>query len=69
MPTIGAQVIPARLADLRRLLGQLSAADLGALDESLGGWLARPLGREALAAAVLPTTGSTSACSTSSRPA
>jgi len=69
MPTIGAQVIPAWLADLRRLLGQLGAADLGALDESLGGWLARSLGREALAAAVLPTTGSISACSTSSRPA
>jgi ribosomal protein S18 acetylase RimI-like enzyme len=69
MPTIGAQVIPARLADLRRLLGQLSAADLGALDESLGGWLARPLGREALAAAVLPTAGSTYICMFNLEPA
>jgi len=69
MPTIGAQVIPARLADLRQVLKQISAADLGALDESLGGWLARPLGREALAAAVLPTAGSTYICMFNLEPA
>jgi len=69
MPTIGAQVIPARLADLRQVLRQLSAADLGALDESLAGWLARPLGREALAAAVLPAAGSAYVCMLNLEPA
>ncbi len=69
MPTIGAQVIPARLADLRQVLKQLSAADLGALDESLASWLARPLGREVLAAAVLPAAGSVYVCMFNLEPA
>jgi GNAT superfamily N-acetyltransferase len=62
MPTLGAQVVPAKLLELRRLLQDLDAADLGVLDESLGEWMNRPLGREALATVVLPAAGSTYVC-------
>lgn len=56
--TTGAHLEPARLGDLRRLLGELEADDLGALDPGLGDWLRRPFGREALASVVLPASGS-----------
>lgn len=62
MATLGAQVIPSRIIDLRRLLAELSAEDLGMLDETLGEWMNRPLGREALASVVLPAAGSTFLC-------
>jgi GNAT superfamily N-acetyltransferase len=57
-PTTGAHLEPARLGDLRRLLGELEPDDLGALDPGLGDWLRRPFGREALASVVLPASGS-----------
>jgi RimJ/RimL family protein N-acetyltransferase len=50
--------MPARLTDLRRLLGDLNADDLDALDPGFGDWMRRPLGRETLASVVLPTSGS-----------
>lgn len=62
MATLGAQVVPSRIIDLRRLLAELSADDLGMLDESLGEWMNRLLGREALASVVLPTAGSAFLC-------
>lgn len=46
------------MSELRRLLGELEPDDLGALDPTLGDWLRRPLGREALASVVLPASGS-----------
>lgn len=58
MPTLGAQVVPAKTLETLRLLQDLSAEDVGALDETLGEWMSRPLGREALASVVLPTNGS-----------
>ena len=54
----GVQMYPAGLGDLRKVLRNLTAADIGALDSTLGGWLERPLGREALAGVVLPASGS-----------
>ncbi|PJF48731.1 MAG: hypothetical protein CUN48_01930 [Candidatus Thermofonsia Clade 3 bacterium] len=69
MPTIGAQVVPARIMELRHLLTQLDADDVGALDESLGQWMRRPLGREALAGMVLPVSGSTYMCMLNFEPA
>ncbi len=57
-PLPGAQLIPARLTDLRRVLNDLSAGDLAALDPGFGDWMRRPLGRETLASVVLPTSGS-----------
>lgn len=68
MPTLGAQVVPARLGELRSVLATLSPADIGALDESLSGWLSRPLGREALAA-YLVALNSTYVCLMSYEPA
>ncbi|MCS6774290.1 MAG: GNAT family N-acetyltransferase [Anaerolineae bacterium] len=68
MPTLGAQVVPARLGELRSVLATLSPAEIGALDESLSGWLSRPLGREALAAYLL-TLNSTYLCLMSYEPA
>jgi GNAT superfamily N-acetyltransferase len=58
MATSGAQVVPAKVLETLRLLQDTTAADLGVLDESLGDWMTRPLGREALASVVLPTNGS-----------
>jgi ribosomal protein S18 acetylase RimI-like enzyme len=54
----GAQLTPAKLGDLRRLLGTLTADDIGALDASFADWLRRPLGRDALAGVVIPAAGS-----------
>ena len=54
----GIQVVPAKPLELHRILGQLSPADLNQLDPLLGNWMRRFLGRQALAALVLPTTGS-----------
>jgi GNAT superfamily N-acetyltransferase len=62
MATLGAQIVPSRIIELRRLLADLSTDDLGMLDESLGGWMNRPLGREALASVVLPAAGSSFLC-------
>ncbi len=62
MATLGAQIVPSRIIELRRLLAELSADDLGMLDESLGEWMNRPLGREALASVVLPAAGSSFLC-------
>lgn len=58
----GTQVMPARAGDLARLLADLTAQDLSALDPSLGEWVNRPLGREMLARTVLPTAGSAFVC-------
>jgi ribosomal protein S18 acetylase RimI-like enzyme len=58
IPVPGAQLIAARLQDVRRVLADLSAEDLSALDADLGEWIDRPLGREALATVVLPAAGS-----------
>lgn len=58
MPTSGAQIVPAKVLETLRLLQDLNASDLGMLDETLGEWMHRPLGREALASVVLPTNGS-----------
>jgi GNAT superfamily N-acetyltransferase len=69
MPTLGAQVVPARLLELRRLLQDLEAEDLSALDASFGGWMSRPLGREALASVVLPAAGSLYLCLLNFEPA
>lgn len=69
MPTLGSQVVPAKVLELRRVLAQLDAADIGALDESLGEWMNRPLGREALAGVVFPTAGSTYVCMLNFEPA
>ena len=54
----GIQVVPAKPLELHRILGQLSPADLDQLDPLLGDWMRRFLGRQALAALVLPTSGS-----------
>ncbi|MCW1969064.1 MAG: GNAT family N-acetyltransferase [Anaerolineae bacterium] len=54
----GIQVVPAKPLELHRILGQLSASDLDQLDPLLGDWMRRFLGRQALAALVLPTSGS-----------
>ena len=62
MPTIGAQVVPARMVELRRLIRQFDAADLVALDESLSGWLSRPLIRETVAGVALSIAGSVYLC-------
>ncbi len=58
MPTLGAQIVPAKVLETLRLLQDLNASDMGMLDETLGEWMNRPLGREALASMVLPTNGS-----------
>ena len=54
----GAHLITANAPELRRLLRELEPEDLEALDPDLGVWMRRPLGREALAVAVLPALGS-----------
>ncbi|BCX03952.1 MAG: hypothetical protein KatS3mg053_1890 [Candidatus Roseilinea sp.] len=69
MPTLGSQVVPAKMLELRRLLAQLDAGDVGALDASLGEWMDRPLGREALAGVVFPVAGSTYLCMLNFEPA
>lgn len=66
---IGAQIVPGRPAELRRLLDGVDADALGALDPSLGEWINRPLGRELLATTILPTAGSTYVCLYSLEPA
>jgi GNAT superfamily N-acetyltransferase len=57
--TVGAQLVPAKFSETLRLLQALHTEDLLPLDEELGAWMNRPLGREALAGVVLPTSGST----------
>lgn len=57
------------MLELRRLLAQLDAGDVSALDESLGEWMHRPLGREALASVVFPVAGSTYLCMLNFEPA
>jgi GNAT superfamily N-acetyltransferase len=69
MPTLGAQVVPSRILELRRLLQDLTADDLSVLDPSLGDWMKRPLGREAMASVVLPSAGSTYLCLLNFEPA
>lgn len=69
MPTLGAHVVPARFGELRRVLAQLTAEDVGVLDASLGEWLQRPLGREALTTYLLTTAGSAFVCLMSLEPA
>lgn len=54
----GAHLIAANATELRSLLRELEPEDLEALDPDLGAWMRRPLGREALAVAVLPAVGS-----------
>ena len=58
MATSGAQVVPAKVLETLRLLQDVKADDIGMLDATLGDWMTRPLGREALASVVLPTNGS-----------
>jgi GNAT superfamily N-acetyltransferase len=58
IPVPGSHLMPARLPDVRRVLADLEAADLAALDPEFGAWMQRPLGREALAGVVLPSAGS-----------
>jgi GNAT superfamily N-acetyltransferase len=60
--TIGAQLVPATLLDTRNVLAHLKPEEIGELDAALGDWARRPLGRDALAAAVLPTLGSVFVC-------
>ena len=55
--TPGAHPAPAEFGELRRLLYDLQPADLAVLDSSIGAWAARPLGRDVLAALVLPLAG------------
>lgn len=69
MPTIGSQVVPARLVELQRLIKQFDAADLGALDESLGEWVSRPLIREMVAGMALSLVGSVYLCMLNFEPA
>ncbi|MCX7938957.1 MAG: GNAT family N-acetyltransferase [Thermoflexales bacterium] len=69
MPTLGAQVVPARFGELRRALAQLTAEEVGALDPALGDWLRRPLGREALTTYLIAAAGSTFVCLMSLEPA
>jgi GNAT superfamily N-acetyltransferase len=69
MATLGAQVVPSRIIELRRLLAELSAEDIGMLDETFGDWIKRPLGREALASMILPTAGSSFLCLMNNDPA
>ena len=49
MRTLGSQIVPARVNELRRVLLDLSAGDMSQLDPSLGAGMDRPLGREVLA--------------------
>lgn len=69
MPTLGSQVIPAKVLDLRRVMSDLSAGDLGVLDDSLSEWMHRPFGREALASLVFPSAGSPYVCFLNFEPA
>lgn len=69
MATLGAQVVPSRIIELRRLLAELSSDDVGMLDQALGEWMKRPLGREALASVVLPAAGSVFLCLMNNEPA
>jgi GNAT superfamily N-acetyltransferase len=69
MATLGAQVVPSRIIELRRLLAELSSDDVGMLDQTLGEWIKRPLGREALASVVLPAAGSVFLCLMNNEPA
>jgi GNAT superfamily N-acetyltransferase len=69
MATLGAQVVTSRIIELRRLLAELSADDVGMLDETFADWMKRPLGREALASMVLPASGSAFLCLMNNDPA
>ncbi|MCX6019916.1 MAG: GNAT family N-acetyltransferase [Chloroflexi bacterium] len=55
--TAGATLVPAGFGELRRLLYDLTPADISALDASLGRWAELPLGRELLAGLHLPLAG------------
>ncbi len=68
-PIAGAQLVPARLTELRRVLRQISADDLDALDPVFGQWMRRPLGQEALASMVLPVAGTLYVCLMNIEPA
>jgi GNAT superfamily N-acetyltransferase len=61
MPTLGAQIVPARISELRRVLLDLSPHDLSQLDPTLGVMMEKPLGRELLAAR-LPVADSVYIC-------
>ena len=60
--TSGAQVQIGKIGQIRSLLKLITADDLMQLDPTLGSWLNRPFGREALINAILPTAGSTFIC-------
>lgn len=55
--TPGAHPAPAEFGELRRLLYDLPPEDLAVLDTSIGSVASRPLGRDVLAAVVLPLAG------------
>ena len=61
MRTLGSQIVPARVNELRRVLLDLSASDMAQLDPSLGASMEKPLGRELLAAR-LPVADSAYIC-------
>ena len=67
--TPGAQLAVANVLETRRVLAALRPDEIGALDPALGEWAGRPLGREALATAVLPTLGSVFMCLMNIEPA
>ncbi|MFN3705693.1 MAG: GNAT family N-acetyltransferase [Thermoflexales bacterium] len=69
MGTLGAQIVPARASDLRRVLRMLTPEEIGALDDRLAEWASRPLGCEALAIGVLPSLGSVWVCLMNLEPA
>ena len=69
MATLGAQIVPSRIIELRRLLAELTPDDIGMLDGTFADWMKRPLGREALASVVLPAAGSTFLCLMNFEPA
>jgi GNAT superfamily N-acetyltransferase len=61
MRTLGSQIVPARVNELRRVLLDLSAEDMSQLDPSIGAGMDKPLGRELLAAR-LPVADSAYVC-------
>jgi GNAT superfamily N-acetyltransferase len=61
MRTPGSFIVPARVNELRRVLRDLSTADIALLDPSLAAGVNRPLGRELLAA-TWPVTESVFVC-------
>ena len=61
MRTLGSQIVPARINELRRVLLDLNADDMSQLDPTIGTGMDRPLGRELLAAK-LPVAESVYVC-------